>query len=115
MHKIALVTGGTRGVGKEIAKMFQRHNVDVIITGRTGESAKAAARELNRNGVPLSHGGNVTGYELDFTKLKLAEERNQLLNLLKTQEIKPTFLINNAIGFTRFFSPLLGHLLFFLF
>ena len=96
MHKIALVTGGTRGVGKEIAKMFQRHNVDVIITGRSGESAKAAAHELNLNGVPMSHGGNVTGYELDFTKLKLAEERNQLLNLLKTQEIKPTFLINNA-------------------
>jgi short-subunit dehydrogenase len=96
MHKIALVTGGTRGVGKEIAKMFQRHNIDVIITGRTSESAKAAAHELNKDGPCMSHGGNVTGYELDFTKLKPVEERNQLLNLLKTQEIKPTFLINNA-------------------
>lgn len=96
MHKIALVTGGTRGVGKEIAKMFQRRNIDVIITGRTKESAKAAAHDLNLNGPCMSHGGNVTGYELDFTKLKLVEERNRLLHLLKTQEIQPTYLINNA-------------------
>ena len=96
MHKIALVTGGTRGVGKEIAKMFQRHNIDVIITGRTEESAKSAAHDLNLHGPCMSHGGNVTGYELDFTKLKMMEERNEILNLLKTQQIKPTYLINNA-------------------
>jgi short-subunit dehydrogenase len=96
MHKIALVTGGTRGVGKEIAKMFQRRNIDVIITGRTKDSAKAAAHDLNLNGPCMSHGGNVTGYELDFTTQKSNEEGNQLLNLLETQQIKPTYLINNA-------------------
>ena len=46
--KTALVTGGTRGVGKELAKMFKKHNYNVIITGRKESDAITIADEIGR-------------------------------------------------------------------
>ena len=35
MNKVALITGGTRGIGKEIAYTLAEENYDIIINYRT--------------------------------------------------------------------------------
>lgn len=89
--KIALVTGGTRGVGKELAKMFKKHNYNVIITGRKESDAINIADELNS--IDRYSKGIVKGYKLDFTDIINSKK---ILNKLDNKEIKPSFLINNA-------------------
>jgi len=89
--KIALVTGGTKGVGKELAKMFKKNNYNVIITGRNESNAINVADELNSN--DRYSNGIVKGYKLDFTDIINSKK---ILNKLDNKDIKPTFLINNA-------------------
>lgn len=89
--KTVLVTGGTRGVGKELAKMFKKHNYNVIITGRKESDAITIADELNN--IDRYSKGIVKGYKLDFTDIINSKK---ILNKLDNKEIKPSFLINNA-------------------
>jgi 3-oxoacyl-[acyl-carrier protein] reductase len=42
-----VVTGGSRGIGKGIARVFARNGARVLITGRDSDVARAAAQELN--------------------------------------------------------------------
>jgi len=44
--KVAVVTGGSRGIGKAIALELAREGVDVAICGRQRESLEAVTREL---------------------------------------------------------------------
>jgi NAD(P)-dependent dehydrogenase (short-subunit alcohol dehydrogenase family) len=44
--KVALVTGGSRGIGKGIAKAFAEAGAQVMITSRKAESCEATAKEL---------------------------------------------------------------------
>ncbi len=44
--KTAIVTGGSRGIGKAIARQLALEGVDVAIVGRTPEALEAAAEEL---------------------------------------------------------------------
>jgi NAD(P)-dependent dehydrogenase (short-subunit alcohol dehydrogenase family) len=46
----AIVTGGTRGIGREIAGALAAHGARVVITGRRAESCEAAASELSAHG-----------------------------------------------------------------
>jgi len=46
--KVALVTGGTRGIGRAIAAAFSSLGVDVAITGRDVARVAEAAQELSR-------------------------------------------------------------------
>ena len=87
--KTVLITGATRGVGKEIAKMFINYDYDVLITGTKKEEALMIADELNS----IKSQKNVSGYKLDFTDLDGSYE---ILNKLESKIIKPNFLINNA-------------------
>ena len=50
-----LVTGGTKGIGKGIARVFARSGANVVVTGRDEASARACADELTALG-----GGTVT-------------------------------------------------------
>ena len=55
--KRAIVTGGSLGIGKAIARELAREGVDVAIVARTKETLEAAARELaaetGRRVIPL--------------------------------------------------------------
>ncbi|MBA2449483.1 MAG: SDR family oxidoreductase [Chloroflexi bacterium] len=44
--KTAIVTGGSRGIGKAIARQLAQEGVDVAIAARNGETLEATAREL---------------------------------------------------------------------
>ena len=48
--KIALVTGGTRGIGRSLAEAFVRNGVRTYLTGRNADDAERVARELGSYG-----------------------------------------------------------------
>jgi len=49
-NKVAVITGGTAGIGLAISKMFYEHGSDVVIIGRDNKKGESAAREiLNEN------------------------------------------------------------------
>jgi 3-oxoacyl-[acyl-carrier protein] reductase len=58
----AIVTGASRGIGKEIAEVFVEAGGDVVICSRTYEDVAAVADELND-----AHDGRVVPVECDVT------------------------------------------------
>src|SRR5687767_8793079 len=94
MTKIALVTGGSRGLGKNMALRIAGKGIDVILTyNNQKEEAQQVVKAIEASGqkaVALQlNTGSVSGFDSFITQLK-----EVLKTTFKTDRFD--FLINNA-------------------
>jgi 3-oxoacyl-[acyl-carrier protein] reductase len=94
VNKVCLVTGGTRGIGKAIAKMLLTEGAQVAICGRTPDAIESAEREL-----AAETGGKVKGKVADVKK---HEQVGELFQFVDAHFGGLDVLVNNAgIGVFR--------------
>lgn len=90
-NRIAIVTGGTGGIGKAIAIAFANAGADVVITSRNYSKVLSVAEEINN----ASPSGKIYGYELDVTETKgLKKKIAEIEELVGKRTI--SILVNNA-------------------
>ena len=59
-EKVAIVTGGGSGMGKEVATRFVAEGGSVVLNGRDAAKVEAAARQIDRSGKrAVAYAGNV--------------------------------------------------------
>ena len=85
-NRIAVVTGGTRGIGRAIAERLLREGARVAICGRTPESTRRAGDELRSLGTVFAHPADVTN----------VEEVRQFFEAVDQQFGGLDILVNNA-------------------
>lgn len=86
--KHAVVTGGTRGIGRAIAESLLRAGASVAICGRSTESTDRAVAELKK-----SPGGDVLGEPADVSDWDQVE---RFFQTVKSRFEKVDILVNNA-------------------
>lgn len=94
MTKIALITGGSRGLGRNTALAMAKQGIDVVLTY---QSKQAAAQEVVEEIVAL--GRKAVALQLDVAQVKAFDAFAQTLKqALQThfQAEKFDFLVNNA-------------------
>jgi NAD(P)-dependent dehydrogenase (short-subunit alcohol dehydrogenase family) len=84
--KVALVTGGSRGLGLTIAEGLLGAGAKVYISSRKADACDGAARELSSAGPCVSLPANVA----------TVEGRASLVGALRTREERLHILVNNA-------------------
>lgn len=90
-EKTVIITGSSRGIGKEIALAFAKEGAFVTISSRNAESLKAVSEEIH------SFGGNVLSVAADVSKM---DEAKNLVDQTIAAHGKIDILVNNA-GITR--------------
>ena len=90
--QIALVTGGSRGIGRAIAAKLASAGARVVLTSRSAEKSAETAREL-----AAATGGSLEGVECDVTQ---SEPCAQLVKDIVERHGHLDILVNNA-GVTR--------------
>ena len=89
--QLALITGGSRGIGQEIARVLGRQGALVVATATTPAGAERIDADL------AAHGIRGTGVALDVTD---DAAMSAVLAQIQVSHGAPTILVNNA-GITR--------------
>ncbi|KAK0076579.1 hypothetical protein PV325_005167 [Microctonus aethiopoides] len=94
---VAVVTGGSRGIGASVVKMLLQCDMNVIIGCRKIKNGEETVKQIRESGVT---GGNAVIYELDNSSLGCVKK---FANNIKENYEKVHVLINNAgIMFTPY-------------
>jgi NAD(P)-dependent dehydrogenase (short-subunit alcohol dehydrogenase family) len=87
--KVVIVTGGSSGMGKAMAKKFAKEGMNVVITGRNQEKLLEAKQEIELKD------GQVLTVEMDVREPELVQK---MIDKTKEAFGKIDFLVNNAAG-----------------
>ncbi|MBN2548187.1 MAG: 3-oxoacyl-[acyl-carrier-protein] reductase [Anaerolineales bacterium] len=90
--KVAIVTGGRRGIGRAIAETLAQGGAAVMIGDQNGDEAAATALEI-----AAATGARVLAHQVDVTN---AESVAGLVELTQSELERVDILVNNA-GITR--------------
>jgi 7-alpha-hydroxysteroid dehydrogenase len=95
--RVALVTGGGRGIGAEIARTFAKAGAAVVVTARTASDVEAVAKEIQADG------GTALAYPIDIA------DHDNLPGLIETtvDELGGLDLVVNNAGGGYEWSPFL--------
>lgn len=85
--KVAVVTGGSRGLGKAMAEGLAQAGADVVVTSRRLEACQAVADELRR------YGGRHQALAADVSRVAEAE---RLVREVRSAYGRIDILVNNA-------------------
>jgi len=88
MKRTALITGATSGIGEATARLFARHNINLILCGRRIEKLTALKNELV----------NITSVKTLSFDVGDRDSVNKNLNTLNEAWQKIDILVNNAGG-----------------
>lgn len=86
-NKVAIITGGTRGIGFETVKLFIENKANVILFGSKEESVTHALNELKEIGL------NAEGY---YPNLNNPDEINEVIKNIYNKYGRIDILVNNA-------------------
>jgi 3-oxoacyl-[acyl-carrier protein] reductase len=92
--KTAIITGGTRGIGKAIALLFAGQGASVAIFGTNPEKGRAALQELQ---ALVQDGQKIAFYQID---VQMSEQVEKTIAQVQVDFGQVDILVNNA-GVTR--------------
>ncbi|MBV4417227.1 3-oxoacyl-[acyl-carrier-protein] reductase [Clostridium tyrobutyricum] len=87
-NKVALITGGTRGLGRAIAEKLAQQKVKVIVTGTNEDRAKQAANEIS-----LAYNIETLGLKHDVSS---EESTKEVVKYIINKFERIDILVNNA-------------------
>lgn len=90
--RVAVISGGTRGIGRAIAEAFLRDDASVVVSGRSVEKGEQAVAEIQRD---LDVGDRVRYVQSDATR---KEDCERLIDETIGAYGRIDILVNNAGG-----------------
>jgi Tropinone reductase 1 len=85
--KTALVTGGTKGMGRAITESLASWGAEVVFTARSEDEVRQTEKDL------VANGWNIRGYRADVS---LQKDRDKLVRILQDLFPRLDILINNV-------------------
>lgn len=99
---VAIVTGGSRGLGKEVARELLARGVTVIIDARQADELDAAAAELRAHGNVVAIAGDVNDKEHAHSLIAAARELGRLDLLVNNASSLGAVPLPRIDGLTQF-------------